>query len=337
MRLDLPIPHDKPFDVVGVGNNVIDYLFRISHFPEPNTKMDALGVTIQGGGLTATAMVACARLGLRTRYIGKFGDNEIGRMARQELLAEGLDLAGSVVAEGVPNRFCVVLVEEGSGHRTIVRQRDPRISLTPAELTREAVCAGRVLHLDGHEGDAALQAARWAKQAGVLVSMDAEEPTQHREELFPLTDILIVSQRFARAFTGKTAPADILHALAAFGPACVGLTLGEAGSALLHRGVLVEVPAFPVKVVDTTGAGDVFHGAFLYGFLQGWEVGDILRFANAVSALKCTRLGGRAGIPTLAEVRAFLSAGQGNPAGRVERSTNDEGSGLEGHRPPGHR
>ena len=319
MRLDLPIPHDKPFDVVGVGNNVIDYLFRISHFPEPNTKMDALGVTIQGGGLTATAMVACARLGLRTRYIGKFGDNEIGRMARQELLAEGLDLAGSVVAEGVPNRFCVVLVEEGSGHRTIVRQRDPRISLTPAELTREAVCAGRVLHLDGHEGAAALQAARWAKQAGVLVSMDAEEPTQHREELFPLTDILIVSQRFARALTGKTAPADILHALAAFGPACVGLTLGEAGSALLHRGVLVEVPGFPVTVLDTTGAGDVFHGAFLYGFLQGWEVGDILRFANVVSALKCTRLGGRAGIPTLAEVQAFLSAGPGEsrrPSGK---------------------
>jgi sugar/nucleoside kinase (ribokinase family) len=139
MRIDLPIPQDKPFDVVGVGINVIDYLFRIPHFPEPNTKMDALGATIQGGGLT----------------------------------------------------------------------------------------------------------------------------------------------------------------------------LGEAGSALLHRGLLVEVPGFRVKVVDTTGAGDVFHGAFLYGLLQGREVGDILRFANAVSALKCTRLGGRADIPTLAEVQAFLSAGPG--------------------------
>ncbi|HEX7550329.1 MAG TPA: PfkB family carbohydrate kinase [Candidatus Methylomirabilis sp.] len=308
MRIDLPIPQDKPFDVVGVGVNVIDYLFRIPHFPEPNTKMDALGATIQGGGLTATAMVACARLDLRTRYIGKFGDNEIGRMARQELLAEGLDLAGSVVAEGVPNRFCVVLVEEGSGHRTIVRQRDPRIWLTPAELTREAVCAGRSLHLDGHEGDAALQAARWAKQAGVLVSVDAEEPTQHREELFPLADVLIVSQRFARGLTGKTAPADILQALARFGPACVGLTLGEAGSALLYRGRLVDAPGFPVEVVDTTGAGDVFHGAFLYGLLQGWDARDILVFANAVSALKCTRLGGRSGIPRVDDVHAFLRA-----------------------------
>ena len=297
MRLDLPIPHDKLFDVVGVGNNVIDYLFRISHFPEPNTKMDALGVTIQGGGLTATAMVACARLGLRTRYIGKFGDNEIGRMARQELLAEGLDLAGSVVAEGVPNRFCIVLVEEGSGHRTIVRQRDPRISLTPAELTREAVCAGRVLHLDGHEGDAALQAARWAKQAGVLVSMDAEEPTQHREELFPLTDILIVSQRFARALTGKTAPADILHALAAFGPACVGLTLGEAGSALLHRGVLVEVPGFPVTVLDTTGAGDCWDAGFLAALAAGEELVTAARIGNACAAVCIEAVGGSTGVP----------------------------------------
>jgi sugar/nucleoside kinase (ribokinase family) len=308
MRIDIPIPRDTPFDIVGVGINVIDYLFRIPHFPEPNTKMDALGATIQGGGLTATAMVACARLGLRTRYIGKFGGNEIGRLARDELAAEGLDLAGSVTAEGVPNRFCVVLVEESSGHRTIVRQRDPRMWLRPDDLTRETVCAGRALHLDGHEGEAALQAARWAKEAGIPVSVDAEGPTQFREELFRLTDVLIVSRRFARALTGKTAPEDILRVLAGFGPPCVGLTRGEAGSALLHQGEVVEVPGFPVEVVDTTGAGDVFHGAFLYGLLRGWEARDILRFANAVSALKCTCLGGRTGIPRIEEVWGFLAA-----------------------------
>lgn len=308
MRIDLPIPSDKPFDVVGVGTNVLDYLFRIPHFPEPDTKMDALGATIQGGGLTATAMVACARLGLRTRYIGKFGDNEIGRMAREELRGEGLDLAAAVTAAGVPNRFCVVLVEDPSGHRTIVRQHDPRIWLRPEDLSREAVCAGRALHLDGYEGDAALQAARWARAAGIPVSVDAEEPTERREELFALTDILIVGQRFGRMVTGRDDTRAILAGLARLGPACVGLTLGGAGSALLCRGELVEAPAFSVDVVDTTGAGDVFHGAFLCGLLQGWEAGDILRFANAVSALKCTRLGGRTGIPTLAQVHAFLGA-----------------------------
>ena len=308
MRIDIPIPRSKPFDVVGIGINVIDYLFQIPHFPEPNTKMDALGATIQGGGLTATAMVACARLGVRTRYIGKFGSNEIGRLARDELAAEGLDLAGSVIADGVANRFCVVLVEEGSGHRTIVRQRDPRIWLQPDDLAHDTVCAGRVLHLDGHEGAAALQAARWARNAGILVSVDAEEPTQHREELFALTDVLIVSRRFARALTGRSAPADILRGLAGFGPPCVGLTQGEAGSALLYRGEIVEAPGFPVEVVDTTGAGDVFHGAFLCGLLRGWEARDILQFANAVSALKCTRLGGRTGIPRIEDVWRFLAA-----------------------------
>ncbi|MBP1774574.1 MAG: iolC [candidate division NC10 bacterium] len=308
MRIDLPIPRNKLFDVVGVGVNVIDYLFRIPHFPEPDTKMDATGAMIQGGGLTATAMVACARLGLRTRYIGKFGGNEIGRMAREELQREGMDLSAAVTAPGVPNRFCVVLVEEASGHRTIVRERDPRIWLRPGDLSPEAVCAGRVLHVDGHEGDAALQAARWAKAAGVPVSVDAEEPTEHREALFALTDILIVGQRFGRMLTGRSDIHDILEALARLGPACVGLTLAGAGSALRYRDEIVQAPGFAVNVVDTTGAGDVFHGAFLYGFLQGWEAGDILRFANAVSALKCTCLGGRTGIPRLEEARRFLGA-----------------------------
>jgi sulfofructose kinase len=312
MRIHLTIPEKKPFDVVGVGINVVDYLFRIPRFPTPDTKSDALAVTTQGGGLTATAMVACARLGLRTRYIGKFGSDEVGRMARQMLAVEGLDLGESVQADDAPHRLCVVLVEEATGHRTIVRHRDLRIWLQPEELSREAVCAGRLLHLDGYEGSAAIQAARWAREAGIPVSVDAEDSTERREELFRLADILIVSRVFGQELTGKADVTDMLHGLVRLGPACVGVTLGDKGSALLHREEIVEAPAFPVDVVDTTGAGDVFHGAFVYGLLQGWEAGDILLFANAVSALKCTRLGGRAGIPRVAEVRTFLGArGQG--------------------------
>ncbi len=323
MRIDLPIPQDKPFDVVGVGINVVDYLFRIPRFPEPDTKSDALAVTRQGGGLTATAMVACARLGLRTRYIGKFGSDEIGGLARAMLVPEGLDLSASIQATDAPHRLCVVLVEEGTGHRTIVRHRDRRVWLTPRELSREAVCAGRVLHLDGYEGEAALQAAGWARAAGIPVSVDAEDSTERREELFRLTDILIVGQRFGRELTGRADSAGILEGLATLGPSCVGVTLGEGGSVLRQRGETVEVPGFRVEVVDTTGAGDVFHGAFLYGLLQGWEARDILRFANAVSALKCTRLGGRAGIPRLEEVHSFLRArGAGGfiSASRKERT-----------------
>ena len=149
-------------------------------------------------------------------------------------------------------------------------------------------------------------AARWAREAGIPVSMDAEEPTEHRDALFRLTDILFVGRRFGRMLTGQEAPRDILRALAALGPSVVGLTLAEDGSMLLHRGEIVEASGFPVPVVDTTGAGDVFHGAFVYGVLQGWEAGAILTFANAVSALKCTHLGGRSGIPSATEAHAFL-------------------------------
>ncbi|HXZ44463.1 MAG TPA: PfkB family carbohydrate kinase [archaeon] len=318
MYLEFSIPSGKPFDVVGVGINVIDYLFRVPRFPEPNTKMDATAVTREGGGLTATAMVACARLGLHTRYIGKFGGDEIGRMAREGLAAEGLDLKCSVHAPDAPNRLCFVLVEEGTGHRTIIRHMDSRVWLRPEDLFREAVCSGRVLHLDGYEGDAAIQAARWAREDGIPVSLDAERFTQRRDELFRLTDILIVAERFGREVTGKEDVAEILEELTRLGPSCVGITSGERGSALRYRGEIIHVPAFPVGVVDTTGAGDVFHGAFLYGVLQGWEARHILLFANAVSALKCTRLGGRTGIPCVQEVIELLRAsGQGISAGAL--------------------
>jgi sugar/nucleoside kinase (ribokinase family) len=148
MRIDLPIPRNKPFDVVGVGINVIDYLFRIPHFPEPDTKMDARDAMIQGGGLTATAMVACARLGLRTRYIGKLGGNEIGQMAREELQREGMDLSAAVTAPGVPNRFCVNLVEEASVSDYRAPARSPHLaearrSLASGGLRRPCASLGR--------------------------------------------------------------------------------------------------------------------------------------------------------------------------------------------------
>jgi sulfofructose kinase len=255
------------------------------------------------------------------RYIGKFGSDQIGRLAREELAAEGIDLGAAVQAAETPHRLSIVLVEQATGHRTIVRRYDPRIRLRPAELSREAVCAGRVLHLDGYEGDAAVQAARWARGGGVPVSVDAEESTEQREELFRLTDILIVGRRFGRILTGSDDADEILRGLEGFGPPVVGVTLGEEGSVLRFRGKTARAPGFPMDVVDTNGAGDVFHGAFLYGLLQGWDPGDILTFANAVSALKCRRLGGRAGIPRAEEVRAFLAA---RPDAASINSTREE-------------
>jgi sulfofructose kinase len=305
-RLDLALPSGKPFDVVGVGVNAVNELLVVPRFPEPDSKTEAVAMTRQGGGVVATAMVACARLGLRAKYVGKVGADDLGALAGEALRKEGVDLEDLIVDPAEQTRLTFGLIEADSGRRTLVRAPGRPARLRPDELHRDAVTAGRLLHLDGYEGPAALQAARWAREAGVPVSLDAEEATESRDELLALADVLIVSHGFGQRLTGATRVTGILDALERRGPALVGVTLGGAGAAIRTRGRTVETPGFRVSVVDTTGAGDAFHGAFLVGLVRGWPLEETVMLANAVAALKCTRLGGQAGIPVLAEARAFL-------------------------------
>jgi sugar/nucleoside kinase (ribokinase family) len=308
VTLNLAVPGAKPFDVVGVGVTVVNELFVVPRFPEPDTKIDALAVARQGGGVVATAMVTCARLGLRTKFVGKVGADDLGNLPRESLRKEGIDLADLIVDPTESTRLTFGLVERASGRRTLIRGAMTPARLRPEEVSAGAVTAGRLLHLDGYEGPAAVRAARWAREAGIVVSVDAEEATECRDELFALTDILVVSHRFGQRLAGVDRVASILDWLEGRGPALVGVTLGAGGAAVRHRGRTVEAPGFSVDVADTTGAGDVFHGAFLAGLLWGWPLGATLPFANAVAALKCRVLGGQAGIPSLAETRAFLAA-----------------------------
>ena len=305
-RLDLALPTGKPFDVVGVGVNVVNELLVVPRFPEPDSKTEAVAVTRQGGGVVATAMVACARLGLRAKYVGKVGADDLGALAREALQKEGVDLEDLILDPAERTRLTFGLIEADSGRRTLVRAPGRPSRLRPDELHRDAVTAGRFLHLDGYEGPAALQAARWAREAGIPVSLDAEEATESPAELIALADVVIVSHRFGQRLTGATGVSGILDALERRGPALVGVTMGGAGAAIRTRGRTIEAPGFRVRVVDTTGAGDVFHGAFLVGLVRGFSLEEAIGLANAVAALKCTRLGGQAGIPTLAEARAFL-------------------------------
>jgi sugar/nucleoside kinase (ribokinase family) len=317
----LPLREDAPFDVVGLGVNVINHLFLVARFPEPDTKVDPLAVTQQGGGVVATALVACARLGLRTKYVGKVGSDDPGKISRQSLAGEGVDVVDLVVDPQENTRVTFGLIEETSGRRTLIRGAPsrrpsgpgsagfPRMAcLRPDEVPAAAVTAGRVLHLDGYEGPAAVRAARIAREARIPVSVDAEEATECREELFALTDVLIISRALGERLTGCRQVPAILDRLEQIGPSVVGVTLAAEGAVVRHRSTTVHVPGFKVDVVDTTGAGDVFHGAFLAGIVWGWPLLETVRLANAVAALKCRKLGGRAGIPSLAETRAFVRA-----------------------------
>jgi sulfofructose kinase len=200
-----------------------------------------------------------------------------------------------------------ILVESGSGNRTILWRRDERLTYREGELRKEAVCSGRILHLDGHDIRAALQSARWAKGAGIPTVIDIDKVEPLTPELIEIIDFVVTSSRFPTLFTGISERERSLIELQKNTPGFLCTTLGPEGAMALVNGRALYVDGFKVDVVDTTGAGDVFHGGFIYGLLQNWEVTEILRFANAIAALKCRGLGGRRTIPTLDEARAFLN------------------------------
>jgi sulfofructose kinase len=306
MRFNLPL-QDKPFDVVGMGLNSLDFLSVVPEFPAPNSKMKMLRFSKQGGGQVATAMVALSRWGLRTRYIGKVGDDDLGQFSLDSIRQEGADVSSVTIEPNATNQFAMIIVDGPSGERTILWNRDERLMYREGELRKEEVCSGKLLHLDGHDIHAALQCAGWAKEEGIPTIIDLDKVEPLTSELIKGIDFVITSSRFPMLYTGISDREKALLELQKHTPGFLCATLGHEGAMASGEGKVIYVEGFKVKTVDTTGAGDVFHGGFIYGLLQNWELEEILRFANAVAALKCQDLGGRRGIPTLEEIKRFLS------------------------------
>jgi len=296
-------------DVVGLGYAGWDYLAIVPGPPSFDVDtMTLAGFTRCGGGPVATALATLARLGARAGYLGAMGDDESGGRALNDLRCRGIDTSRVVVKPGARSHTCIVLVEAATGRRSILCDRGTLGKLPLADADRRYIAAARCLHLDGQFMDAAITAARWAREAGVCVSLDANRPRPRLDELLPLVDVLIASTSFPAAYTGSHDLEQAMRALHALGPETVVVTLGPEGCAYLKGDRPVRVPGFAVEVVDTTGAGDAFHGAYLFGLLQGWEAGETARLANAVAALNCRALGGRAALPTLPEARVLMDA-----------------------------
>lgn len=304
-----PVVRDRPpFDVVGFGVNALDLIGVTDGYPEPDKKTPLLNFDVQGGGMVATALVACARLGLRARYVGKFGTDFWSRVSLRSLAREGIDVRHVLRAPGSPGHVSLVLADRATGARTLFFRRPLTYAIRPEELNREAMTAGRLLHVDGIDAAAALQAVRWAREAGMRVTMDGERIVEGIEEVWPLVDLLVCNSGFVRATSGHAALEDGLRELADRGPSRVVATLASEGAVGWEEGRWVRIPGFRVEAVDTNGAGDVFHGACAFGELRDWPLEWTLTFANAVAAMKCRHLGGRRGIPRLPEVREFLHA-----------------------------
>jgi sugar/nucleoside kinase (ribokinase family) len=294
-------------DVVGLGYCSYDYLAVVPERPDFDTDTLTLSdFATDGGGPVSTALVALARLCAQTAYLGVLGDDAYGQALEAMFGVEGVDCTRLRWAAGCRSQMCVVLVEQSTGRRSILCHRPtyPPLALEDADFT--LIATSRALHLDSHHMDAAMQAAQFARSRGITVSLDANRPREGLERLLPLVDLLIASGTFPSAFMGIADIWEAMQGLCQMGPEVVVVTEGDKGCIWLSNEGGGSAPGFRVQAVDTTGAGDAFHGAFLFGHLRGWPVAQTAEFANAVAAINCTRLGGRSGLPTLPQTLAFL-------------------------------
>lgn len=297
------------FAVVGVGQCSLDLLGLIEAFPEVDTKTELASPLLQGGGPVATAMVTLARLGVATAVAGRIGGDIFAATIRAGLEAEGVDTRSLLVDPDGSSQFACITVQPGRGERNIFWTRGSAAPLSATEIPTDDIARARLLHLDGLQLEASLAAAQLARQQGVTTVLDGGTLRPGMERLLPLIDHLVVSEGFARRFAPQAPLPAAIEGLLTLGAKAAVVTLGRRGC--LGRsldGPLWHQPAFPAPVLDTTGCGDVFHGGYLFGLLQGWELAERLRFASACAALKTRALGGRTAIPRLSEVMAWLAA-----------------------------
>ena len=309
MRFNLKPPTVREFDVIGFGLNAVDHLITVPCYPAFNTKSQLIERQQLPGGQVSSAMVGTQRLGLRASYIGKVGDDDEGRLLIDSLLAEGVECAGVMIAPGGRTQSAVIIIEQSSGERTILWHHDEATRIAPNELQRDAIMRARVLHLDGYDTQAAIQAARWAREAGMVVTMDLDTVYEGLDELLPLVDCLIMSRELASELSGVTDEWVALKQVRErFGCYLIAMTQGARGALAYVEDQFIASPAFrPLVCRDTTGAGDAFRAGFIYGLVKRLSIEETLRTANAVAALKCRALGARAGLPTADELAHFLA------------------------------
>ncbi len=295
-------------ELVGVGLNATDTLISLATFPERGSKVEYLSSRLLPGGQVATTVMACQHWGVRTRYVGKLGEDHAAQLHREAFARAGVE-ARIIPAPGCASAQSLILVDS-EGERTVLCRRDERIALQPSDLMREWIVNACLLHIDGYDTQAALQAARWARAAGIPVVADLDDLYPGVEELIEYIDYLIVSRDFPRRLMAEPDLSEALRMMQRrYGCRLTAATLGPDGVLAWDGTRLCHTPAFRVPVVDTTGAGDVFHAGFIFGLLQGWPLERQLDFACAAAALNCMGLGARGGIESVEKIEALMASG----------------------------
>jgi sulfofructose kinase len=296
-------------DVVGVGLNATDTVIPVPHFPELGSKVEIHSADALLGGQVATAMAACQQWGLRTRYVGKVGEDYAATLHRAEFERLGVE-SNLFTAAGSTSQQAFILVDP-SGERTVLWKRDSRLTLLPEELRQEWIVNTRVLHLDGHDTPAAIRAAQWAREAGIPVVADLDDLYAGYEQLLPKIDFLITSRDIPSRLTNESSLRNSLPKVAQkHGSRLTAATLGSEGVLAWDGQRFHYAPAYCIEPVDTTGAGDIFHAGFIYGLLRGWPLQRQLEFACAAAALNCTGVGARGGIEPVQEIERLMTTGE---------------------------
>lgn len=299
---------EPAYDVLGIGLNATDTLLIISHFPPYGGKVPFHEEILSPGGQVASAMVTCARLGLKTKYVGTVGDDERGRVQMDSLRGSGVNLDHVHVRSNCANQSAYIIIDQSTGERTVFWQRPECLALQPGDVPDHEIQRSRMLHIDGHDTRAVAHAAQVARAHRIPVTVDVDTIYPGFEEVLKNVDYLIASSEFPGRWTKIDDPRRALMALQSeFGMHCAAMTLGAHGALALVDGTFHYSPAFVVNCLDTTGAGDVFHGAFCYAVLQEMPIGEALDFANAMAALNCTAIGARGAIRGVPDARGLMA------------------------------
>jgi len=306
----MPVPI---VDFTGIGENATDVVLRLKEFPARDGKTDTVSREIRLGGQVATAVFAAAKWGLRTRYVGAAGSDHNAEMHHAELRAQGVE-SHLQRARGAESRLSYILVEQATGSRAVLCHRDSRVQLARSYLKKEWFQRSRLVHVDGESPDSSRQAAIWAREAGVPVMCDLDVFRDELLFLLPQVDFPVLSLAVLGPLGGSNDPLVALPNIRAkYGSKLACTTMGERGALAWDGQHFYYAPSYNVPVVDTTGAGDLFHAGFAYGLLRVWSTQRLLEFACAAAGLSCTAHGARGGIGTIRAVERLRSTRERHP------------------------
>ena len=293
--------------IVGIGACVMDTLINVPYYPKEDTKLRADSVKSAGGGPVATGLVAAAKLGEESGFIGVLSGDASGSFLLGDFEKYGVDTKHIELRSGHRAFTSTIWLSAETASRTCVFDRGNLPPLALDDAKRSAIANADILMVDGNEMDAAVEAAKYAKEHGTKVLYDCGGLYPNVERLLALTDIMIPSEEFAMGHTGCDNAEDAARKLyALYAPEVVVVTQGKRGGILFDGNTVTAYPIYPAEVVDSNGSGDVFHGAFAAGLVKGFDFLKCCHFSSAVSALKCMGVGARESVPSFDTVKKYM-------------------------------